>query len=278
MSSDPTDQKVTTQDTNRRGRARGAFSGLRIRKKLIVLHTSFSLVLGVLLLVALSPAMGKMVDGAEQDLAELVYQSELELADSFPDQRVHIRSGSGADFGMSNLQIDTMQTNPTELMLLRADSFGAGVIGFNPEQGIFIEIRARSDRARTMVQMIYGLLIGTLLAGYLLVALALEIFVLPQHVYLPIRAMLDADDAARSMDSDHEIIPESLIPADELGEIMDSRNQTVAALREHQKQLSETLVRLEHVAIDLHTKNRLLETARKNLEGADRLESFLCLG
>jgi two-component system NtrC family sensor kinase len=86
--------------------------------------------------------------------------------------------------------------------------------------------------------------------------------------------MLDADDAARSSDSDREIIPSRLIPADELGEIMHSRNETVRALREHERELESTLARLEAVAIDLHTKNRLLETARKNLEGADRLATM----
>ncbi len=125
-----------------------------------------------------------------------------------------------------------------------------------------------------MVRMVYGLVIVTLFAGYAFVALSLELLVLPQHVYTPIQAMLNADDAVRSKDKSNEMIPQHLISADELGEIMQSRNETIARLRSHEHELAQTLNRLEAVAIDLHKKNRLLETARKNLEGADRLASL----
>ena len=41
------------------------------------------------------------------------------------------------------------------------------------------------------------LVIITLMAGHVLVAIALEVFVLPQHVYQPIKVILDADHAVR---------------------------------------------------------------------------------
>jgi hypothetical protein len=50
---------------------RGILAGLRIRKKLIVLHTSFSLVLAVLLLVALRPALTKVIVQGEQAQASV---------------------------------------------------------------------------------------------------------------------------------------------------------------------------------------------------------------
>tara|TARA_R110002096_G_scaffold173781_10_gene349104 strand:- start:53153 stop:54688 length:1536 start_codon:yes stop_codon:yes gene_type:complete len=259
-----------------RKRARGVFSGLKIRKKLIVLHTSFSLALGVLLLVALAPAMGKMVDGAEQDQSELIYRQIVERSglNDFDPGLVQVRIGDSTALGLSHLEAAHILESETPNVLLRGDSFGGGVIGFDQTTQQFCEVRTRSLRARTTVKLIYGLVIVTLFAGYALVAVALEVLVLPQHVYGPIRAMLDADDAVQSKDTENEQIPEELISADELGEIMRSRNETVGRLRSHERELAEALGRLEAVAIDLHKKNRLLETARKNLEGADRLASL----
>ncbi len=277
MSFEHSNEDISTERRSKRVRARGVFAGLKIRKKLIVLHTSFSLVLGILLLVALSPAMGKMVDGAEQDLAERIFHAGLNgdgtvFGDT--EDRYQIKSVDPDALGVPESELEALRSTRGSVVLRAGGQFGGGVVGFDPGLGQFVEVRARSIRARQMVRMIYGLLIVTLLAGYALVAVALELFVLPQHVYQPIRAMLDADDAARSSDSDREIIPSRFIPADELGEIMHSRNETVRALREHEQELESTLARLETVAIDLHTKNRLLETARKNLEGADRLATM----
>src|SRR6185436_11426017 len=73
---------------------------------------------------------------------------------------------------------------------------------------------------------------------------------------------------------EQEIISDSLIPADELGEIMRSRNRTVTALRAHEAALAEALAELERVATDLKRKNHLLEAARRNLADADRLASL----
>ena len=187
---------------------------------------------------------------------------------------MRVRFGQAAGLGIGHADAARLRDEPGAMVVLRSDSFGGGVVGFDAGTQRYVEIRTRSARARTMVRLIYGLVIVTLFAGYALVAIALEMLVLPQHVYSPIRAMLQADDAARSKDDANELIPANLIPDDELGEIMRSRNETVGQLRSHERELAEALGRLEIVAIDLHKKNRLLETARKNLEGADRLASL----
>jgi len=57
--------------------------------------------------------------------------------------------------------------------------------------------------------------------------------------------MLDADDATQRGDRDRELIDESMIPGDEIGQIMRSRNQTVAELRRQED--------------DLRQKNEMLE-------------------
>ncbi len=257
-------------------RARGAFSGLKIRKKMIVLHTSFSLLLGVLLLVALAPAMGKMVDGAEQDQAALIYETVVRQAGGrgFDTETVRVRFGHLGELGVGQHDGVLMEEEPGVKVPLGGDSFGGGIVAFDAGTQRYVEIRTRSERARTTVKLVYGLVIVTLFAGYALVAVALEVLVLPEYVYVPIQALLDADDAARSKDEAHELVPEELISTDELGEIMRSRNETVVQLRSNERELALALGRLEVVAIDLHKKNRLLETARKNLEGADRLASL----
>lgn len=86
--------------------------------------------------------------------------------------------------------------------------------------------------------------------------------------------MLAADAAAQAGREADELVPAVEIPADELGEIMRSRNETVSALRRHQGELARTMARLEEVLNDLQRKNHLLEAARRNLADADRLASL----
>lgn len=253
--------------------ARGLLAGLKIRKKLIVLHTSFSLGLAAMILVALSPAMSKLIDGAEQDLALLVYRGAVD-GPGAEGNPVRAREGSAEELGLSESLAERVLASEEGWAPLLGDSYGAGIVAIGEGAGRFVEVRTRSSRARDKARVIYILLIVTLLAGYALVAIALELFVLPQHVYSPIRALLDADEAVRRRDASNELVPGERIPRDELGEIMRSRNETVRQLRDHQRELAGALSRLESVAVDLHKKNKLLEAARRNLEGADRLASL----
>ena len=58
------DRRLVKRQTRVLGPA-SVLSGMRIRKKLVVLHTLFSLVLAAILLVAIRPAMNEVVDQAE---------------------------------------------------------------------------------------------------------------------------------------------------------------------------------------------------------------------
>ncbi len=255
-------------------------SGLKIRKKLIVLHTAFSLSLGVVLLIAIRPAMSKVIFGAEYDQAQRLMSLLIDRPDRpVPPQpadlpHVRIRVGPRASLGIPDQVLYNARMEPGAALPLPSDGFGAGVIRWLPATDIFVLVRARSDRAREAIRMVYLLVIATLIVGYGLVAAALELFVLPQHVYRPISAMLSADHAVGRGDRGAEIIPDEEIPADELGSIMRSRNEAITAMRRNEHELARALDRLEHTAADLHKKNHLLETARKNLEGADRLASL----
>lgn len=182
-----------------RARSKTLFAGMRIRKKLLLLHTLFCLILTAVLLVAIRIPVAQIIAEAE--------------------------SGDSAS------------------------------------------VRAAADR-------VFLFLILSMLGIYALIVVALELFVLPLHVYAPIRLMLRADDAVQRRDHARELIPAELIPADELGEIMTSRNASVRALRRQEAALADALDRLEAVAADLKRKNHLLENARRTLEDADRLASL----
>jgi signal transduction histidine kinase len=103
-------------------------------------------------------------------------------------------------------------------------------------------------------------LMVALAASYAAAVLALELVILPLYVYRPLRLLLDADAATQRGDHDSELVPEGLIPGDEIGQIIRSRNATIALLRQQERELAQALERLE--------------TARQNLVDQDRLASL----
>lgn len=262
----------------------GVLGGMRIRKKLVVLHTSFSLGLAAILLIALRPAIASVVEQAEVNEARVLMQWALasersprsEPVGSTGTPDASVRFGSARDLGLPDSIVAQARASPGKAVpaFVRADE--ASVVAFVPGSpgGEFCIATARIPEARAAVVRLYALVAATLLAVYGLVAAALELFVLPQNVYGPIRRMRDADRALQEGRADQELIPETEIPSDELGEIMRSRNDSVRALRAHERALADALGELERTATDLKRKNHLLEAARRNLADADRLASL----
>lgn len=266
----------------------GAVLGsMRIRKKLLVLHTLFSLALAFVILVTLRPAITEVVERAEIDEARLL----LRLAqrdggaepNALPSAAVEalgsasgiarIREGSSAELGLSDATVQLARSQPRSAVPAYLNGREpAAVMALANNR--FLAATVRIEASRAAVWKLYAFVTAALLAVYLLVAAALEIFVLPKNVYAPIARVLDADAAARAGDAQREIIPTDLIPADELGEIMASRNRTILALRSKERQLSDALAQLELAASDLQRKNHLLQTAQRNLADADRLASL----
>ena len=74
---------------------------------------------------------------------------------------------------------------------------------------------------------------------YVLAVVVLESAIMPLYVYRPLRRMLEADAATQQGDRDREMIPSEEIMGDEIGQIMRSRNETVAALRAALRRLEE---------------------------------------
>src|SRR5437762_2660139 len=80
---------------------------------------------------------------------------------------------------------------------------------------------------------------------YIAAVVLLEAVIMPLYVYRPLRRMLEADTATRAGDRKSELIPPADILGDEIGQIMQSRNDTVAELRRQEDELAAALRRLE---------------------------------
>ena len=98
--------------------------------------------------------------------------------------------------------------------------------------------REAVSRAKITLFLVLG-------AIYVAAVVLLEAAIMPLYVYRPLRVMLDADTATRAGDRQRELIPPPEIPGDEIGQIMQSRNETVADLRRHEDALATALRRLE---------------------------------
>ena len=107
------------------------------------------------------------------------------------------------------------------------------------------EIRLSQESYRSAVtraKLTLFLILGSI---YILAVLLLESAIMPLYVYRPLRRMLEADTATQAGDREREMIPPDEILADEIGQIMRSRNETVAALRRQEDELAAALRRLE---------------------------------
>jgi len=100
------------------------------------------------------------------------------------------------------------------------------------------EYAVAAARARLTLFLVLGSI-------YVLAVLVLESAIMPLYVYRPLQRMLDADAATQRGDRDREMIPPGEILGDEIGQIMRSRNATVAALRRQEDELAAALRRLE---------------------------------
>jgi signal transduction histidine kinase len=282
--------------TRRRRRAGGLLAGMRIRKKLIFLHTGFSLVLAAILWMALRPAIAGVVQQAESH--EAMRLLGLVLADpgrwlgaprvqggpSPPGapasldhllpEGVQLRTGTAEELGLDRSLAAAARQTPGRSMPGPKSAQSSSAVAYDAGADRFVTVAVRMAEPRQEVVLLYVVMTIALLGMYAFVAAALELFVLPRHVYGPIETVLTADRAVQEGKRESELIAESQMPADELGEIMRSRNASIEALRRHERALAEALGQLEQVATDLKRKNHLLEMAQRNLVDADRLASL----
>ncbi len=221
------------------------FGDLRVRPKLIVLHNLFFLVLSVAVYVAIIPGFERRVASAKLIEVSLVTQMFLEDRPSLrlPQMESYdFRKGSADELKVP-LEVQqwleshpnqVWQNSPSSDYLYRLDNAGRYHRITLPNT----VYDAVVERAKLTLFLVLGVV-------YLLAVALLELIIMPRYVYQPITLMLDADQATQAGDRENELIPESLILEDEIGQIMRSRNVTVRELRKQEDELAQTLAHLE---------------------------------
>ncbi len=224
-----------------------AFGGLKVRQKLAILHNIFFFVLAVSVYLSLIPAFAEHLSAAREREFRMVWRIfSSDLAGSANPLRgdlsvYGLREGSNSELGLSDEGEQFLQLHPTSIWQQNPDILFRN--GAAPGQYRRVTLPAffyatALRRARISLFVVLGTI-------YVLSIVILEFLILPQYVYQPLKLMLDADSATRHEDREHEMIDGRFILNDEIGQIMQSRNATVAQLRRHEDDLAGALQRLE---------------------------------
>jgi C4-dicarboxylate-specific signal transduction histidine kinase len=257
------------------------FARLPIRGKLIVLHNVFFLVLTLSLYFALRAPLSRLAERSAAQEAELVAQ----LFEAAPDALRHVNSdhfrlaeGTAAELNLPPAAREWAGRRPGAVWREPAPDNSTSpalrLARFDAASGRWQAVSVNTRRYEQLMRQGQVRLAFALALVYALAVLALELFLLPRYVYHPIRRLLRADEALRDGARAHELVEARHISGDELGQIAASRNSTITLLRQHERQLTEALARLEETTNDLRRKNHLLETAKQNLASQERLVSL----
>ncbi|MFU8828093.1 MAG: sensor histidine kinase [Phycisphaerales bacterium] len=243
---------------------------------MILLHTVFSLGLTIIIMISVRVAMLELVTRSEQQECKLALS--LLLADPERARQdaadIEFKTGPNVATVLPAALREAATSMPDRIFEgLDQDSRPVALVLRSSDQQ-FLMATLRESTASAAVTRMYLLLGAALLGVYGLIALTLEVFVLPSQVYRPIERLRRADLAVQEGRQDAELIPETEMPNDELGEIMRSRNRSILKLRAQERELNEALAQVESVASELKRKNHMLETAKRNLADQDRLASL----
>jgi signal transduction histidine kinase len=227
-------------------RRRIRFADLRVRPKLMVLHNLFFLVLTASVYLALIPAFEQRVARAKLIEVSLIAQMFAEggPALGLPHMASYdYRQGSAEELGISGEAKAWLDRRPGEVWQnLPASDY---LYRKSPRTGRYARITLPNPVYDAVVQRAKVTLFVVLGIVYVLAVLLLELVIMPRYVYGPLTRMLDADAATQAGDREHELIGDSEIPGDEIGQIMRSRNATVSELRRHEDELETTLKHME---------------------------------
>lgn len=252
------------------------FGDLRVRPKLMVLHNLFFLVLTLGVYFSIVPLVESRLSAARAREISLIWNTFSAVT---PDTGEHelrfyeLTADSGDALGLPREAQQWMRDYPGRIW--QREAVSEHIYKLVPGSA------NRFYRLRLPLAFYDGLLMSARLAlfaalgvVYVLAVLLLELVIMPRYVYQPLQLMLLADAATRRGDRRQELVPDEYIPGDEIGQIMQSRNEVVTLLRRQEDDLAEALHRLEATAGDLRRKNEQLETAKRNLEAQDRLVSL----
>jgi signal transduction histidine kinase len=222
------------------------FGDLEVRPKLMVLHNVFFLVLTTAVYLALIPPFEDRVARAKLIEVSLVTQM---FAEDRPGLKLphmasyDLREGSAEQVQVPSEVKSWLDAHPGDVW--QNASVSDYLFRKDPRTGIYRRITlpntvydAVVQRAKTTLFIVLGMI-------YALAVIVLEVLIMPRYVYQPLRLMLDADRATHTGDRQNELIPDDLIPRDEIGQIMRSRNATVTELRHHEDELAAALSHLE---------------------------------
>lgn len=243
------------------------FSNLKVRPKLMVLHNLFFLVLTCGVYYSLIPMFERQVESAwrrEEKLATRMFAEDAPLLEAPGLGAYEYREGTADEAGLPEEARRWLEERPGAIW---HSPDGATLFRQSPRQGLYRRLHLPVQIYGELVARAKRTLFLVLGVIYVLAVLTLECFVMPLYAYRPLRLLLEADRATRQGDRAREMIDESYLTRDEIGEIMRSRNATVAELRRHEDELERALE-------DVRRKNQLLESAKRSLAEQDRLASL----
>lgn len=222
------------------------FADLKVRPKLMVLHNVFFIVLAAATYFTLIPFYKQQVAAArERELSIItqVIQLDVPLSRIEGMEMYEYCEGTAAAVALPEEARAWLTRNPSGVW--RNPSASRYIFGRLPKSDLYRRLTIpetfygdSTRRAQFALFLVLGII-------YVLAVLMLESAIMPLFVYRPLSLMLDADEATQRGDREHELIDEALIPGDEIGQIMKSRNQSVVELRRQED--------------DLRQKNELLE-------------------
>jgi two-component system NtrC family sensor kinase len=251
------------------------FGDLKVRPKLMILHNLFFLVLTAAVYLSLIPPFQRRMADAEARetaLATAIFARGSPPRELRDTGIFEYKEGPAATLGVPDGVRRWLQAHPGEIWKDAARS--DYIYGLDPQTREYRKARLPHALYEAPMSRARRTLLAALALIYAMAVLLLEAIILPLYVYRPLRAMLEADEATQCEDHAHELIDERFISNDEFGQIMRSRNATIAELRRHERSLASALVRLEEAAQDLQRKNHQLETAKRSLADQDRLASL----
>lgn len=230
------------------------FGDLRVRPKLMVLHNSFFLVLTCAVYFTVVHFVQVRLEQAKTRELTLILNSFSYLTQDSGEQELRpydLKAGTADDFGLSDAARAWMTRYPGRIWQHQPTSLH--IFKLIPGTNRYYRLTLPLDFYTGMVASVAAGAFAVLGVIYILAILVLELIVMPRYVYQPLRLLLEADSATRAGNREAEIIDESFIPGDEIGQILQSHNVTVRELRKHEDDL---------------------ETAKRNLEAQDRLVSL----
>ena len=220
------------------------FGGLNVRKKLVILHNLFFIALAASVYLSVIPLFSRQIEATKE--------RELQMISQMMAAEIPVNARQRTD----DVSIDEV-VGPAEAIALSVEGqqylkLNAGEIWRNGESlfraeqgGNYKRVTLTGDFYSRALHRAKVMLFVTLGAVYVLSIIVLEFIIMPQYVYQPLTLMLKADEATQCDDRKNEMIDDQFILDDEIGQIMRSRNQTVAQLRQQEDHLESALQKLE---------------------------------